>query len=291
MAGLEVVSGAISTAKEHPVIRWIFTAVLCLGVEAVAAQKDAGVPAAPPAAAVPARGSQAPATVNWEGQVVRATGSGAPNLTAATPAQARLGAEKAAQMDAFRNLLSQVKGIQVSAGKTVGDEMERDEVRGKVEGLIRGYKIVAKRYYSDNGVEMDVEVPLAALTEALLPAPAGAAAVKAEGEKKNTGLVIDARKVSVTPALAPKVLDDAGKVLYSVDFLSADARKSSVGAAYTRSLEEAKKSDRVGDKPLVVTATKAQGADLVLGAADAKRLSEGNNSFLSDGRVIIVTGQ
>ena len=29
---------------------------------------------------------------------------------------------------------------------------------------IRGFKVVNKRYYSDSGVEMDVEVPLAALT-------------------------------------------------------------------------------------------------------------------------------
>ena len=54
--------------------------------------------------------------VNWEGQVLKATGSGAPDMKASNPAQARLGAETAAKMDAFRNLLAQAKGIQISAG-------------------------------------------------------------------------------------------------------------------------------------------------------------------------------
>src|SRR5687768_9122060 len=53
--------------------------------------------------------------VNWEGQVLKATGSGAPDPRAATPAQARLGAERAAKLDAFRNLLEQARGVQLSA--------------------------------------------------------------------------------------------------------------------------------------------------------------------------------
>src|SRR5512138_2670314 len=63
--------------------------------------------------------------VDWEGQIIKATGSGAPDMKAANPAQARLGAEKAAKLDAFRNLLEQVRGIPVSSGKTVGNVMEQ----------------------------------------------------------------------------------------------------------------------------------------------------------------------
>ena len=100
-----------------------------------------------------------------------------------TAAEQRLGAERAAQLDAFRNLLAQVKGIQIQSGKTVGDEMAaKDEIRGKVEGLVRGFKITNKRYFSDSGVEIDVEVPLAALTEALLPSGKTELALKTDGE-------------------------------------------------------------------------------------------------------------
>lgn len=239
--------------------------------------------------------------VNWEGQVIKATGAGAPDMKAVNPAQARLGAERAAQMDAFRNLLSQVKGIQVSGGKSVGDMMsEKDELRGRVEGSVRGFKITAKRYFSDSGVEIDVEVPLAAITAAVSAPPAAAAetaetgtasapALNTAGEAKNTGLVIDARGLKVSPALAPRILAEDGKAFYSVDYLSEEARKSKGVASYFKTLDQAKKSMLVGDKPVVVKATRADGTDLVLTADDIKKLTESNNAYLAEGRVAIVT--
>lgn len=238
-----------------------------------------------------AKPAKPPAGVNWEGQVIRATGSGAPDVKASTKAQARLGAEKAAQMDAFRNLLQQVKGIRISAGQTMGEAMGKDEIRGKVEGVIRGYKVVDKRYYSDMGVEVDVEVPLAALTEVVAETTEAQVALKTEGEAKNTGLVVDARGLSVTPALAPRLLDEAGKLLYGVDCLSAEARRTAAAVAYVKTLDEAKKSGKVGDKPLVVKATKVEGTDLILSATEAKKLAEANNAYLAEGRVVIVANQ
>jgi hypothetical protein len=264
--------------------RWISVAlitlpVLCWAAEA-AKEKDT-------------KNAKPEAGVNWAGAVIKATGAGAPDMKASSPAQARLGAERAAQMDAFRNLLAQAKGIQISAGKTVADEMaSNDEIRGKVEGVIRGYKIAAKRYFSDGGVEMDVEVPLAALTELVLPAATPAATQEAsapkKADKKHTGLVVDARGLKLTPALAPRLLDEAGKSLYGAEALSTEARKSQNVAAYVQGLDEAKKLNRVGDRPLVVKAKKADGTDLVLASDEVKKI-EGDTSYLTEGRVVIVT--
>lgn len=228
--------------------------------------------------------------VNWEGQVLKATGAGAPDVRASTAAQARLGAETAAKMDAFRNLLSQAKGITVSSSKTLGDVMTTNEdVKGKVEGVIRGYKITGKRYFSDQGVEVDVEVPLAAIASAL-PEESGApaTAVNTSGDAANTGLVIDARGLKVTPALSPRVLDESGKSLYGIDCLSQEARKSKGAASYFQSLEGAK-AKLVGEKPLVLKASKVNGTDLVVSADDAKKLAGTNTSYLAEGRVAIIT--
>jgi hypothetical protein len=172
----------------------------------------------------------------------------------------------------------------------MSDAMTKDEIRAKVEGIVKGFKITGKRYYSDGGVEVDVEVPLAMLTDVIDPEPAQQQlATKTEGEKANTGLVIDARGLKVTPALAPRLLaaPDA-KVVYSIDSLSADARKSSGVASYVQSLDEAKKSMKAGDKPLVVKAAEAKGTDLVLAADDLQKLNATNTSFLSEGRVVVV---
>lgn len=227
--------------------------------------------------------------VNWAGQVVRATGQGAPDMKAANPAQARLGAERAALADALRNLLAQVKGISVDGSKKVTDLMAKDEIRTRVEGLVRGYKIVNKRYFSDSGVEVEIEVPLAMFADVVDPDTTQVLAVgKPEGEKGTTGLVILASGLKVTPSLMPRVLDDAGKPVYSIDSLSADARKQSAVAAYVQSLDDANKSMKAGEKPLVLKAKSATGADLQLAPEDAKKLASLNTGFLADGKVVIV---
>ncbi|HLL55709.1 MAG TPA: hypothetical protein VK447_19265 [Myxococcaceae bacterium] len=248
-----------------------------------------------PAALAQGAGKEAkPAgSVNWQGQVLKATGSGAPDMRASSAAQARLGAETAAKMDALRNLISQARGIRISSDKTVGDAMAKEEIRGRVEGVIRGYRISDKRYFSDQGVELDVEVPLAAISSVVNAAePTEAIAVKTDGEPTHTGLVVDARGLGVKPALSPKLLDGEGKALYSAGCLSEEARKQKAPASYFPSLDSATgHKDLVGAKPLVVKASKASGSDLVLDAEAAKLLVSGNNAYLAEGRVAIVTDQ
>ncbi|MCP3166479.1 hypothetical protein [Myxococcus qinghaiensis] len=228
--------------------------------------------------------------VNWEGQVLRATGAGAPDLKAANPGQARLGAERSARQEASKNLLEQVRTLQLSAGRSVGDEMVRVEVRERVEAAVRAHKVVAKRFFSDSGVELDVEVPLAAITSALVvPAPGSTIVFNSEGAKKYTGLVVDARGLGLKPVLAPRLLDAAGKALYGAGALASEIRESTGVAAWFSSLDAAKKAALVGEKPMVVKATGLKGSDLVLGSDDVKTLGEVNTRFLSEGRVVIVT--
>ncbi|MCE9671239.1 LPP20 family lipoprotein [Myxococcus stipitatus] len=227
--------------------------------------------------------------VNWEGQVLRATGAGAPDLKAANPSQARLGAERSAKADAYRTLLERVRVLHVSADRSVGDEMARDDVRLRVEEAIRGYKVVAKRFFSDSGVELDVEVPLAVVTAALVESSAEAViAFNGAGTRKYTGLVVDARGLGVKPVLAPRLLDASGKAVYGAAALPSQARGSTGVAAWFDDLDAAKRAALVGEKPMVVKATGAKGSDLVLAADDVKTLGEVDTRFLSEGRVVIV---
>jgi hypothetical protein len=250
-----------------PVKRSLWMLALVVPLSTLAQGKDVKAAAPVAAAAKPEAG------VNWEGQILRATGAGAPDMKASNPAQARLGAERAAKLDAFRNLLEQAKGVQISAGRTVGDALASDEIRGRVEGVLRGFKVANKRYYSDNGVEMDVEVPLAAITSALGAASDTAIAVNTEGAKKYTGLIVDARGLGAKPVLAPRLLNGEGKPVYGPEALSSEARKSTAVAAWYKSLEDAQKSPLVGEKPLVVKAAQLQGSDLVLAEEALKKLA------------------
>jgi hypothetical protein len=227
--------------------------------------------------------------VDWQDQVLKATGSGAPDMRATSPAQARLGAEKAAQLDAFRNLLGQVKGIHVSADKTVGDQMGQDEIRARVEGVIKGYRVVKKRYFSDQGVELDVEVPLASISLAVLPTP-GEPPLPGErsGGDRHTGLVVDVRGLGVQPVLSPRLVDETGRVLYGLEMLSEATRKTTGVAGWFKSADAASRAQAMGDAPLVLKAAKAHGSDLVLGATEARALVELPPAVLAEGRVTIV---
>lgn len=240
--------------------------------------------------------------VDWQRQVLRVTGDGPPDVKASNPSQARLGAERSAKEDAFADLLAQAKGVHVRADRTVGDEMAREETRRQVEDVLRGYKVVRKHYYSDSGVQLEVEVPLAALTAVLVPPAATGtpaaetkpaetakpAETKKDTKAKPTGLVVDARKLGMMPVLAPRVLDASGQPLYGVETLSGEARKTTGVAGFFGSLEEARKSALVGAKPLVLEAAKREGSDLQLGPDAAKALAGLDPSLLAEGRVAIL---
>jgi hypothetical protein len=238
--------------------------------------------------ALPLASRAEPGSVDWQKRVVKCTGSGAANLRDAggNPAVARIGAEKAAKLDALRSCLEAMKGVAISSSQTVGAAMGSDSaLKGTVEGAVRGFRETAKRYFSDGGVEIDVEVPLDAVGDAVLPKAAAAPAPAGP-----TSLVVDAAGLKVAPALAPRLLDEAGKELYGPATLGETARKASGVAAYARGMDAARRdlAARLGDKPLVVKALSVQGSDLVLGATDAAALASGP-AFLAEGRVVILT--
>jgi hypothetical protein len=238
-------------------------------------------------AALPLAAGAEPGAVDWQKRVVRCTGTGVPNTRdpSANVAVVRVAAERAAKVDAQRNCLELLKGVTVSSGQTVGGAMSDAAVKSAVEGTLRGFRQTEKRYYSDGGVEVDVEVALDGVADAVLPKTAAAPAPAGP-----SALVVDASGLKVAPALAPRLLDEAGKELYGAASLGEAARKGTGVAAYARSLDGARRdlSARLGDRPLVVKAVKAQGADLVL-PADAAAALAGNPAFLSEGRVVILT--
>lgn len=245
------------------------------------------------AVAVPLFARAEPGAVDWEKKVVKCTGAGAANLRDAqgNPAVARIGAEKAAKLDAVRNCMETIKGVTVEKGETVGGALAGDKVlTGKVQGLVKGYKVVDKRYFEDGGVELDVEVPMSGvLSDMLLPKAAAAPATA--GEAAGTCLVVDARAHKVGKALAPRILDAAGTELYGPAMLSDAARRLGGGAMYAKDLDAAKKAHgaRMGDKPVSVVAVGADGPDVVISVADAAALKGKNLGFLAEGRVVILT--
>ena len=81
--------------------------------------------------------------IHWSNGTITATGSGAPSLKAANVAVARLGAERAAKMDAWRNILEAIKGARVETGQSVESMMSGSpQVKSRIEGIVRNFKII-----------------------------------------------------------------------------------------------------------------------------------------------------
>ena len=108
-----------------------------------------------------------------------------------------------------------------------------------------------------------------------------------------TGLVIDASSLDLMPAMAPKIFDDSGSLVYDINLVKADSAKKNGIAGYLRDLKSAKNHNRVGKNPVVVKAVKLAAntkTDLIISSKDAGKLNNGGKlaSFLSQGKVIIV---
>ncbi len=109
--------------------------------------------------------------INWTVGEVRATGIGAPPAQPVNAAQARAMAQRAAFVVALRNLLETVKGVRVDSESVVENFMVKsDTIRTRVDGIVKGARIVNTHYLTDGSVEVEVAMPLrGALMDAIVP--------------------------------------------------------------------------------------------------------------------------
>jgi hypothetical protein len=109
--------------------------------------------------------------INWTVGEVYAKGIGAPPAFPGNAAQARAMAERAAYVVALRNLLETVKGVRVDAETVVENYMVKsDVIRTRVDGIVKGARIVNTQYLSDGSVEVLVAMPMrGAFLNAIVP--------------------------------------------------------------------------------------------------------------------------
>jgi hypothetical protein len=229
--------------------------------------------------------------VNWTKKTVIATGSGAPDLKQPNVAAVRLNAERAAQLSAYRNVLETLKGVKITATTTGESGLADAQIRTQVQGIIAGCKTVDTRYYSDGGVDVVIRCPLDGGLSTTIAPVKEKKTVSEKGEKKHTGLIIDAVGLKATPAISPRVLDDSGNELYVREMVAPTVLRQNGAVAYTRSVDTAKRDARVGNNPLVIKASGIGSvpSDVVVPKDEAAKLAAENQYFLAEGRVVIAT--
>jgi len=242
--------------------------------------------------------------VNWQEQMLRATGIGSPNPQVPLAAQ-RAGAIRAAQMDALRQILETVKGMSLNSETTVRNAMiENDVIQTRVSGVVQNFRKVETRYLSDGSVEVDVEMPLSGvLLDAVLPQGVGGAQpgglsynVQPQANFRNavfTGLIIDARGLGLRPAMAPKVLDQNGNEVYGTGYVSREYAVQIGVVGYEKDINRARNDDRVKDNAVVVKALSVSGTnqcDVVISNADAANIQAAgqNLNFMEQCKVMFI---
>ena len=248
------------------------------------------------------------ACADWNQGLVIADGLGVPAKKAGTSAQQNASAQRAARMDAARNILEMIKGINVSSNTTLQDAMlTDDQIRSNVQGMIYGLRPVgAPRYFSDGSVRVRMEARLQQVVpqQALFQIPVEIAPpVELSSNSRSgapidmgrvyTGLIIDARGTGAQPAMSPRVFDEAGNELYGSAYVEQEFVLKHGMAGYVKDLEQAEANDRVAGNPLTVKAVGVAGknkTDIVLAEQDAARIRQlaANLNFLREARVVVL---
>lgn len=234
--------------------------------------------------------------IDWTRGILRATGIGAPNPNDPLATQ-RPGAIRAAKLDALRNALELIKGVNIDATTTVENFMTTsDVIKTKIQGIIQNYNIVDVRYMSDGSVEIDVEVALTGeMMSTLYPADMGnkMPIINPQIGGIFTGLVIDARGFKVQPAMAPKIVTPDGVEVYGTGYVSREYAVEMGICGYAKGFDKVKTDERVAPNPLIIKAVGVTGpnkTDVIISPNDAMKIHQYSEhlNFLQQCRVMII---
>ncbi len=241
---------------------------------------------------------------DWARGVVVAKGLGIPPKNPANALQGKEMTRTAAWSVALRNLMEVVKGIRVDATTTVSNFVTvNDEVRTRVEGMVRGARVVQEQWLPDGSLETTVEMKLGGDFSGLL-LPKGPAKTQPLDRFKDggppskkpttfTGLLVDARGTGATPAIAPRLLTEAGDEAYSTAYVEERPVAEQGIALYLSDWDRAHVHPRIASTPMTIKALRVEGTnrtDLVIADADAQMIHMIPEHFqlLKQAKVLII---
>ncbi len=206
--------------------------------------------------------------IDWTHGFVRAKGYGF--MDPKKPkGQARLLAERAAVVDARRNLLEILKGVHITSETVVEDYMtQSDLIVQRVQGIVKGARVVGKpKYYPDGRVEVTVEVVLDSLAKDLGPRKSPKRPPEKETPAKEVQGVIIKTPKGTKACLYPRIVDDKGNVLF--DF----SEYPEVRNAWSKAVKFVKgKAYKNEAGQMVIEAVESRGCDIVIRKDDRKKI-------------------
>ena len=227
-------------------------------------------------------------------------------------------ARMAAIMDAQRNLLGIIKGVQIDSDTLMQDLIiESDTVKRNINGLLRGAQIIEEYERENDEYYVKMRVPLYGSTESLAAAvlpeitnnlqhlefpkvedteltPSEVEDIKGASD---TGVVINADGLGMEPTFSPVIYDTEGRAVYGIQNLNYDKVIDQGMVDYSEELAGAEADGRAGDNPLVIDAVAVSGGqnsvnnvNAVVSVKDADKILLANESsgMLEDTSVVFV---
>lgn len=249
--------------------------------------------------------------VDWSRGVIRATGLATGKTKEKHAGLYRAQAKRAAIMDAQRNLAESVKGVSVMSNSSMLDlELKYDEVRTRVETIIKGMREVEIKFLDDGTCEVILEMPLFGaggnnLSDAAFlpfrndpkddfPQPVDKSVANDSNVvgKNYTGLVIDCRGLNLNCVMSPVIKNADGMKIYGHTNLDYNKIIVNGMAAYAGDAYDQISAQRAGNNPFVVKAVSLDDMNStpVISVADADRILAANahDRFLDNCAVVFV---
>lgn len=259
--------------------------------------------------------------INYEAGVMKAIGLGAmapPTLTRSR-SQDILDAREAAVSDALRVLGIAASQVRVTADTKVANYvLKSDDIRVRVDGVVKNAEVIEEKMLPASGVyrvivmakltgrnslleavtipKEDAEkknrdeveqarlaaVPTLAPPQSELPKPNPfAPGSPAPNGAEYTGLIVDCRGLGMSSCMSPRIYDEDGDEVYGTMKIEPDYVIETGIASFPRSMQEARRSTRSGERPLVVRACRVADENryyAVLPRAAAARARAANQS-------------
>lgn len=253
--------------------------------------------------------------IDWSAGLLIASGVAAPPAESnAKSPQALEAAHSQARALALQNMRDIILQTRVDSLRSVGDvAAAKRSMMAKVVSLVKKAKAVRQVYLSDGTVEVTVQMPMyGGFAQLVLPEEIRQiepiitvsnqnnaaenmrqASPSETTAKAYTGIVVDARRIPFSPALAPVIVDEKTREVYGSAFVSREFAVQQGMAGYARDMEAANRDARVSDNPLTVKGlgtVENNTSTIIISDADAWKIKSASEhlSLLKKCRVVIV---
>lgn len=238
--------------------------------------------------------------MDWAAHTIMTQGRGEynPNLT---PAQFRLSGIRDARIDAEKNLLNILMSLNYTCDKTVRAVMLKSiESANRIEELVKQYQIIDKpRLMPDSSIVINIEFrfsrelidELVKVSENNTDSNNKRDELSMQFTSVNERFYIDCRGYSIEPAIAPKITNLSGGILFSLSIMDYSAFENGVPFKYISQLMTGSNEEDISfDNLDLIKVIKVDKCNIIIDDIDYDKLisSEDYNKALKNSQVIIL---